>query len=88
MKRGISETKDDVEQEISGQSTLRDPLGDGFTCRDLIIQHSRESGVDSQHTGADKSTDNEDFSSRHSISEADGCHGANGGNDRVQEVVG
>ena len=72
--------EDNVEHEISGQSTLSDALGDrlpsDLLTRHLSIEYGRKTGVDSQHDGTSECTNDQYFSSGHSIGEEDGRHGS------------
>jgi hypothetical protein len=83
--------EDDVEHEISGQSTLSDALGywlpSDLLTRHLSIEDSRKASVYSQHDRTGECTDDQYFSSGHSIGECDSRHGSNTRYDRVEEIV-
>jgi hypothetical protein len=80
--------EDNVEQEISGQSSLSDTLGDRLTTRNLLIEYSRKTSIDGQRDCTSECTNDQDFSSWHSIGETDGNHGSDARYDRVEEIVG
>jgi len=80
--------EDNVEQKVGGQSSLSDTLGDCLTTRNLFIEYSGKTSIDGQRDCTSECTNDQDFSSWHSIGEEDGSHGSDTGYDRVEEIVG